>query len=351
MKNLIACSLLAVVPGGVALSTQYEADHSLRIEIESSVTLETTTMEIEVDGERQEPRGGSMASESTKREVHVDHVVEVKDGKPAKVRRQFEELAGKITFSGGENTNELELEAPLGGTTIEITRDGDGPADATAVEGGKPDDKLLEGHVPDLFLDGLLPDGAVEVGATWELDSDTIRKALRLDVADALFPRQQPESSGEEGGRRRGSMRRMMGDSGLMQRAEWKGKAKLAATDEEVDGVACAVIELVLTASGDIPEPEMGGRRERGQVFGVDAIGRSAAGLAVTKSTFEVDLTGKLAFATKEKRPVSLDLEGSAKTEVESESTRSERTFKMHMIREGSVTFQATVTPEAAKSK
>ena len=343
-KALTVSALLAVLPGGVALSTDYKAEHALRLEIESSVKLETTTMEIEVDGERQDPHGAGMSSESHKKEVHVDRVVEAKDGKPVKVRRQFEEVEGKIGFSGGDNSNEMDLESPLGGVTIEIARNSDGKVDVTAVEGGKPDDKALQGHLPELFLDALLPEGEVEVGASWDLDADAVKRALRLDVSDSVFPRAHREDGQDGGGRGRG-MRRMMGDSSLMQRAEWKGKAKLAATDEKVDGVPCAVIEIEVSASGDLPEPEMRGR-ERGQAF--EPSGLSAPAL---KTTYDVDLSGKFSFAVREKRPVSLDLEGTAKVETETESTRNERNFKVHIVREGTVTFKVAVGEEAAKGK
>src|SRR5262245_15415892 len=170
MKILSASLLLApalVVPGGAALSTEYKTDRALKMEIDASLKMETTTMEMWRDGERQEPQGGGFATETKKKEVHVDKVLEVKDGKPTKVRRTFESVTGKTSASmGGDNENDC----PLEGVTLEIKRDGD-KVDVGAVEGKTPDAKLLEHHVPENFLDGLLPENDAKVDSTWELDS------------------------------------------------------------------------------------------------------------------------------------------------------------------------------------
>ncbi len=342
MKILTASVLLATLPGGVTLSTQYKAERALRMEIETSMKLETTTMDIEVDGERQEGHGGGATMEASRKEVHVDRVVEVKDGKPTKVHRRFEHVAGKMSFTRDDNSTDTDLESPLDGVTIEIARDADGKVEVSAVEGGKPDGKALERHLPELFLDGLLPESDVKVDATWELDKDAVSRALRLDVSQALFPPPERAAGGGEGGggRRRGMGRLGGGTINLLQQADWKGKAKLAVTDREVDGQTCAVIELKLTASGDMPEPESRGGG-RGQAFDPAPIAGSAV-----KNTYDISLEGKLLFAVKEKRPVSLELEGTAKVEMQNESTRNDRTFKMHVVQEGNLTYKVAVSEE-----
>src|SRR5262249_18267880 len=120
MKILTASVLLAVLPGGVSLSTQYKADRTLRMEIESSLKMETTTLEIVRDGETQSPNGG-MSTETHREEVHVDKVLEVKDGKPTKVERSFEKVGGKSSRTMGDNnSNDTEIESPLDGVTLEI---------------------------------------------------------------------------------------------------------------------------------------------------------------------------------------------------------------------------------------
>lgn len=347
MKILTASLLLVPalgVPGGAALSTEYKTDRALKMEVEVSLKMEMTTMEMWRDGEPQQGGGGGGASETKHKEVHVDKILEVKDGKPTKVRRTFESVSGKTSSSmGGDN----EIDCPLEGVTLEIKREGDGKVDVGAVEGKTPDGKLLEHHVPENFLDGLLPEGDAKVDSTWELDSAAVKRALRLDVSDALYPRpERPEGGGGEGEGRRGRGRGMRGGAtNFLNQAEWHGKAKLVATDKDVDGTPCAVIEIKIEASGDLPEPEMGGgRRER--MFEPGALVLPAA-----KSTYDVSLEGKLLFSTKAKRPVSLDLEGTAKTETEREMKREEHTMKFHTVLEGDIAYKVAVSEEAAKAE
>jgi len=343
MKTTIASALLLAIPGTAALSTEYKTDRALRIEIETDLNLEMTTMEIERDGERQEGQGGGMSSHASRKEIHVDTVLEAKDGQPTKVRRVFEAVGGRSETVFGENSRETDLESPLEGVTIEIVRKDD-ENEASAVEGGSPDEKALEGHRTDLFLDALLPEGDVKADATWDLDSEKIRRAMRLDLSAALFPPPRPEGGGEEGGGRRRGMRGGS-DARLLTTAEWKGTAKLVSMDHDVDGTACAEIELKLEASGELPEPERGGGRGE-RAFSPDAIVFPAA-----TSTYQIDLEGKFYFAVKERRPVSLDLEGSAKVERDSEMTRGESTMRIHSIQEGSVKFLVKVTEEAASQE
>jgi hypothetical protein len=98
MRILTASLFLApalLVPGGSAISTEYKADRALKMEIESSLKMEATTMEMWRDGEPQSGGGGGGAMETRRKEVHVDKVLEVKDGKPTKVRRTFETSPGR----------------------------------------------------------------------------------------------------------------------------------------------------------------------------------------------------------------------------------------------------------------
>ena len=346
MKLMIVSALLVALPGGASLKTEYKTERALRVEVETDMKLETTTMDIEVDGERQDGHGGGASSHMRRKEIHVDRVVEMKDGEPTKVRRAFESVGGKTERVFGDNSSDSDIESPLEGVTLEIVRS-DGKVESAAIEGGSPGGKALEGHRPDNFLDALLPEGDVKAEQTWELDTDAVRRALRLDVAGALYPPpQRGEGGGEEGGggggRRRG-MRGMGGaDAGLLARAEWKGTAKLLSLDHDVDGTPCAEIELKLSASGDLPEPERGGGRGE-RAFSPDAILLPAA-----TSTYQIDLEGKFHFAVKDHRPVSLDLEGTAKVERENEMKRNDSTMHIHVVQEGSVTYQVKVAEQAA---
>jgi hypothetical protein len=98
MKTLIASALLTALPGGVALSTQYQTERALRVEVATELKIETTTMEIERDGERVDGPGGG-SSHTLRKETHLDQVLAVEDGMPTKVRRTFESIGGRSEVS------------------------------------------------------------------------------------------------------------------------------------------------------------------------------------------------------------------------------------------------------------
>ncbi len=329
MRTLILTAVLgfALAPAQ-PLATEYKTGVARKITIESAVHMEITSMEIERDGETQSGGGGN-SSDTERTEVHVDQVLEAEDGKPTKVRRHFVELGGKSAMEFGENSSEDEIESPWNGVSIELTADGDGKVDADVVAGTEPDGEgALEGHAIGLFLDGFLPQKAVEEDAEWEIDSDAILRGLRLDLQGKLFPPPaRPSGGGREGGGggRRGG-RRGGGESFLAQ-SEWKGTGKFTGTEDK-GGVSCAVIDLELETSGEREIEAFGGRGGRGFLVPVE-----------NRRTWSAKLEGKLWFDTAAKRPVSLELEGSIQEETRSESDRGGSTMKIHSVREGKIEY------------
>ncbi|MBK7875137.1 MAG: hypothetical protein IPJ77_05215 [Planctomycetes bacterium] len=343
---LIVPAVLAA--GGLSLHSRYEKDRAVRVEVEMSMSMDTET-KMERDGEPVEGRGmGGMSSDSEYKEVHVDHVVEAEDGKPSKVKRHFEELGGTRTMSFGEEERSNDVETPIAGLTILLSGD-DAEPTVEVVDGKKPEDeKAFEKERIGLFLDGVLPTKDVEEGATWDLSKEQVLSILRLDAHRGLFPPPQREGGeGGEGGGRRGGGRMGGfggGDLSLLFGADWKGKAKLTDAEEEVGGVKCAVIELELTASGELPMPEMraGGRRER----------MLSPESAPFGNSYEVTLEGKLAFDLAAKRPASLTVEGKLSNTMDMEREgREGGTMKIHTERNGKFKLSVKVSEEKVESK
>ena len=242
----VSASILGLA--AARLATRYEAEQRLQSRFETTLELET---ERRVAG----GEGGGPSSSSSRLELeeeHVDRVREVEEGRPKLVERSFEKLAGRVEVEAGERSFDVELETPMAGVVLALERGEGGAVEAKAIEGSAPDGSL-EGHALELALDALLPQGEVEEGATWDLSSEAIRRALRVDHAQALYRMPAPEEGGQGGGRRRGGFGG--GDLRLLAQAEWKGKAKLVAIDEEVGGARAARIELELEAKGEIEDP------------------------------------------------------------------------------------------------
>jgi hypothetical protein len=345
--KILALSVSAglLLGGGNTIATKYTTDRALRIEMESSMKMTTTSREVEVDGEPQEMPAGGMSSETTYEEIDVDHPLAVADGKPTKLRRTFEKIGGTTSTTRGDQSNDRDLESSFKGVTLELVEK-DGEVEAEVVDGKKLDgEKPLEGHRLETYIDGLLPKKAVEVDDTYDLDKEDIRRALRLDLRKTLYARPSSDSEGGDsgGGRRRGG--RGMGGGmggGMADDADWKGTAKLVSADKEIDGVSCSVIEIKVEARGEREMTQPQGRR--GQAFGMEST-------AANTMSYDETLEGKLVFSNKDKRPVSLKLQGTLHIESRMEFTRNESTTKSHSVQDGKIDYKVDVSDEAPKTE
>ena len=100
MIKPILLTCVALLAAGTALTTDYSADKGFKVEFESTLAMKTTSSSMERDGEPVEGRGnmGDMASSQSRKAVYTDKIVAAKDGKPTKLTRAFETLAGVDTW-------------------------------------------------------------------------------------------------------------------------------------------------------------------------------------------------------------------------------------------------------------
>jgi hypothetical protein len=353
MRSLLLAGAAGLLCSGESLATDYGRTRGLRVATEAEVDLETVAFEMTIDGEPAERPGGGGAPSSalTRKTVLVDQVMEGQGAIPKKVRRSFEtiEEASEMTF--GDETRESEREGPLQGLTVEMTRDEAGAVSVEVVEGQEPDDeKLLEGLELTLALDALLPEGEVELGASWELEDAAVRRALSGALDARLFPEAQPEegAGGERGQGRRGGPGGRGGAARLIALVEWKGKATLAEASAEHEGEPCAVLELELEAEGDVPEPRGGGGGGRGFALGADASKAPACERAELEGTVSVRLEGKLYFSLARRAPVRLELEGELSSDSTTERQREERTIRIHSAQKGQIRIHVDITEEGS---
>lgn len=334
----LTAAAIAVFVGGTRLETHYAEGSALRFETRTSLDMETTKFEMTRDGEPVESPGGGGSSSTYERKLAwVDKTKAVEDGKPTKVERTFEELVQHRVTRFGDTERESDGESPFEDVTLEIDAAKDGKATAKVLSGKDPGAKLLEAFLPELPLDSFLPGGEKEKDAKWDLDKDQIRQALLIHMDPVLFPPKEEESAGGGGGGGgRGGMRGGRGNTArLLDTAEWTGKAKFIAVEEH-DGVSCAVIEVKLEAEGELPEPEPRNRR------GGDAFDPTGEFVAL-KSTYEIKAEGKLYFAIEAKRPVALDLDGTVRTDSDTERKFQDQTVHMVSAQEGKLEIRCSV--------
>ncbi len=245
MKTLLLGGASLTLLASTTLVTDYERERSVRTSSTTTTTTETVEFEMEIDGEPVDsPFGGAGGGSTEERSVvTVDRVLETEDGAPISVRRFFEEIEGTRSFQARDEEMVTERDAPLEDVVLEV-----GAEETEVVEGEEPDHEgALEGHLPTLVLEGLLPGEDVEAGDTWDLETEAIQAALGFDMERAYFAPPSQEGRGERGGggggRRGGGMRGGQGSS-FMSSAEWEGSATLLNEVEDHDGHECLVIEV-----------------------------------------------------------------------------------------------------------
>jgi hypothetical protein len=347
----ITSSLLLPLPSeAVSLQTDYANLQILRVEREVSFSLETTLMEIEIDGEPMDrPGQGRGGMDVTTNSVVLNDYKATAEGVPIHIVRTFEELGAIRATDEGEEEMPASPMMPAAGLKIDISLDEEGAQKISVLEGEAPEnEEFMQSQPMTLSLDVLLPSDAVEVDATWELDSDAIQSVL-----GSLYPQRGPRPEGE--GRRRRDDRmaqdgppqgRRGGRGGnsigqFLMEAEWSGEATLASVDTEFEGEKCAVIELTFEAAGDLPERVQAEGRGRGD--------RSIAPvnqILPVEGEAEVKLQGKLYYSIAGKHPVAFKVEGKLASSNSVTRDRGERTMSMYSEQEGEISLKYTLTHE-----
>ena len=341
MRILLLSACLGALVGGTKLETVYSAEKALQVEITFQQTSETSTT-MERDGEPVEGPGGGMgaSSEMTYTETFVDRYVAVDAGKPTKVRRSWSEVGGKTAMSMGDQSSEREMESPFEGLEIEIEADAES---AKVIAGTEPEGEgSLTGHQLVLCLDGLLPNKDVAVDDTWELSKDAILCSLRQDFMQNMTPPPARAEGGGEGRGQRGGRGGARGGrgGGSLKDFEWEGSAKVVGLEEDVDGVACTVVDLTMTASGTRELPQ-GGRPRDGMY-----------GLPVENTmTYKVELEGKLYYDNKAKRPLKMEVKGTANVETVREMTREESTMRIESSQDGKIEYSIAISEAKEEAK
>jgi hypothetical protein len=351
MNLLLCCAASLTLVSEPGLRTDYGVQRTLRITSDTALSTELSEFSMERDGEPVDASfdpGGSSSSD-TRHVVEHFTVSEHDSGRPTVVLRAFEEARGLSERSMRGESQGIDRESPLEGAVVRVSIE-DGERHVEIVEGDGPDDEeLLQRFRPQLDLDLLLPPPDADGGA-WDLERAAIVAALGLDLERVLFPEpeREPRDSGGRGDGERGRRGGPGPGSGggslvpMLMRADWEGNATPVG-EEDLDGVRCAVIELVIEAEGEVDEPEGGfgpSRERRGR-----SPEPARAAPAPLATTYAVEIKGRLWFALEARHPLRLELEGEVTVERTSERERGESTLSMRMVLTG--TFERTVVVTA----
>lgn len=123
-----------------------------------------------------------------------DEYVSVADGRPVRLRRAFDSIAGQQVFSVSadeldEEAMEFEMTSELEGAEVLFSWDEDDEEYGVAYAGEDDrDEDLLAGVWEDMDLRGFLPDGEVSEGDSWEIGSGALAAAFLPGGDLALLP-------------------------------------------------------------------------------------------------------------------------------------------------------------------
>ncbi|HVS18011.1 MAG TPA: hypothetical protein VMT18_05375 [Planctomycetota bacterium] len=256
---------LALAPALLALALPLDevafrpsADLSVTRTIESMRNFSLDDMEMTMNGQPL-PMDIQMEMDMsmTQKTVVTDVYGPVADGRHAKLKRTFEELALNGEFSmrmammpdGGQDSS-IEGSSELEGKSVVFTWDEDEGAYVASFD-GEGDQELLEGLEEDMDLRALLPASEVSEGDTWEVDVKKLRNVLALGGNLKVKP---DADDAPEGG--------MPGMDGMTDFSkmfddvvEGNATAEYRGT-RDVDGVACQVIgiKIDVRASADLTD-------------------------------------------------------------------------------------------------
>jgi hypothetical protein len=154
-------------------------------EITSTQEQTPTSMRVTVNGEEQQMPGDFKAPTTTMEErlVFTDEYVRMEGSRVLELVRHFEELgdttsSARMGANGEAEPMEIEGTSELEGHSVRFAWDADAEAHVLSWVGEGADDELLEGLELDADGVGLLPEGAVAVGETWNVPLEAFKRLM-----------------------------------------------------------------------------------------------------------------------------------------------------------------------------
>ncbi len=211
---------------------------------EANAESELQSMTRSLDGETfEEVDDLSMTIVSLERVVVRDEIVEVEDGRPTDFRREYVELLQESTRSDGENEVDSTSGCDLEGITVRFLWDDADEAFYAELDDDSDDveDDTLEWLRADMDLYGMLPEGDVEEGDSWDIDAEPY---LPLMWPGGIVDYYDDEEVGYDAFEQKLNR-------ALVENLEGEGTVTYEGTRDE-DGVLVAVLALELSVESSV---------------------------------------------------------------------------------------------------
>ncbi|MEW6073662.1 MAG: hypothetical protein AB1726_13850 [Planctomycetota bacterium] len=243
---LLLPGLLAFSPRGDEVSFHPAEGATLTKTFTSKSEVSLDEMSLTQNGQPVE-FGGLEISTTSDQTIQVTDVYSaLGDGRPAKLTRTFEKLAGATTISQshemmGDQDTDVTSKSELLDKVVVFSWDAEaGEFDVAFAPTSGGDETLLEGLEEDMDLRAFLPRGEVAVDDEWEIDPQDVRGLFAPGGSLKLEP-ENPEELGMGSGPHP-SLDQALGDMEGTVSGTYRG------TREE-EGVKVAVIELTMEIS------------------------------------------------------------------------------------------------------
>ncbi len=289
IRLTFALTLLPILtPAMGELTIEYKAGtaYEMRVERTRSMTLGDASMLV---GGEEFPADMMTASIVDREESETitlhDTVLEVEDGRPTRVLREFIEI-GKEELAGEESNEESGV---LEGMKIVLSLDDEGEVEAALEdEEADVDETYLTGHALEHPATLMMPEGSVEVGDSWTPSDEAIR-GLLLTKGPEYY---EVDGDDEE----KDSLLAMLGE---------EGEYSATVTYKELvdlDGVECFMLEVEAELEAYIDElpKQLAGSGDNAKEGSIQVEGEFQAKLWIAVETqlpAKVELENDITFA------------------------------------------------------
>lgn len=299
---VVLASLVLGGPGAKEeVAFRVAADTTLVRTLESHYAMRLDGMKGSLNGEEVPPEAfGEVNLQITHSETCVvtDVIESVTGGRPARLKRTFDELGGTehTSFSSqeGEESADKTYESALEGKQVVFTWNDESQAFETTFGGeSEGDSELLETLEEDMDLRALLPGRPVAEGDTWSIDPGTFHCVLDPGGDMSL-----EDTEGET---------RDTTETDAQMRANMEGKFGATFQGvENVGGVRVAVIRL-----------EVATRTHAQTALEAEALPEGWSGTDVVRAEFELE--GELRWDLDHGHALALELQGETGLEMSQE--------------------------------
>ena len=329
ISYLAATAVLLPLGGAEGLSFHPEEQSVLEKEFTIDALVELDEISITVNGDDMSDNipVDSVGVEATVRALISDEYRKVGDGRPLELVRVFEELS--VEYDSGDDQGSESMD-DLEGVSVLFQWDEEREDyDVSFTEDSEgADEDILKGLLEDMDFRALLPDGDVDEGGSWEVDTSGIVSVLfpgmRLDDLSRL--------AGEEADEVPEEILDQLGSipGGLEMSCEYAGL-------REEDGVTVAVVELTLEGESSLDFATV--------IAEAVELGEAEADIENATVEFSLEGAGQLLWNLEEGHMVAYSME--AELEVELVVSASVDVQGSSLDVEGDVLFLGEVTWEA----